>query len=173
MGVSHKLTELKCSMPNLQQDIYELTFVRFRVNRDRKLAEIIVTYNPSQARHFHSSVCLHYLTLAALVTVIKQSFLVRGRHRWFLFIYNRPKRDGCRGCPIVLEVGTCGPMMLYRGRALFDVSSCMLHLIILLIPWTDLFVVEQDGVPSRKSLHYSSGTLHWYVIINVGQFLIV
>lgn len=32
--------------------------------------------------------------------------------------------------------------------------------IIIIVPWTDLFVVEQDGVPSGKSFQYPCGTLH-------------
>ncbi|MEQ2192318.1 hypothetical protein XENOCAPTIV_009984, partial [Xenoophorus captivus] len=32
--------------------------------------------------------------------------------------------------------------------------------IIAVVPWTDLFVVEQDGVPFGKSFQYPCGTLH-------------
>lgn len=33
--------------------------------------------------------------------------------------------------------------------------------IIITVPWTDLFVVKQDGVPSGKSFQYPRGSLHW------------
>lgn len=82
------------------------------------------------------------------------------------FIYNPPNsHDGRSSCPITPKVRISRPMTLPRGRDLLDVSSC----IILIIPWTDLFVVDQDGVPFGKSFQYPSGALHWYVTRCLGR----
>ncbi|KAI3365566.1 hypothetical protein L3Q82_010656, partial [Scortum barcoo] len=65
--------------------------------------------------------------------------------------------DGRSSCPIRLKVGTSPPMRARRGRGLPAVSSCI---IIIIFSWTDLFVVEQDGVPFGKSFQYPGGALH-------------
>lgn len=63
------------------------------------------------------------------------------------------------------SIGFFHPITLMRRRDLLDVSSS----IIVINPWTDLFVVEQDGVHFGKSLHYASGTLHWYANNYLGE----
>lgn len=73
------------------------------------------------------------------------------------FIYNRPT-------PVmdILAVqrrwGTVFPSEL--GHSWAGLGGRFLCIIII-IPWTDLFVVEQDGVPFGKSFQYPCGSLHW------------